>query len=194
MLVTNNEVAEERARQLGKQGHRPGDAEWERHGIFEAATRPRCEAAITGKRPDGTDVPGKYLDGRPYAEGFAENVEFYRVDYLHPDDVELGRAFQAIHPLLWLMAGGRGKRSDELTPDVPFAVVAEGGYAVLFDDRALREFIAALNEVKGVTHLFLVTNSEDAYAEMVEAVGAGYATRMLYRDYLRSFRIQAGVA
>jgi adenine-specific DNA-methyltransferase len=192
VLVTNNEVTEERARRLRKEGHRPGDAAWERHGIFEAATRPRCEAAITGKRPDGTDVAGKYLDGSLYAEGFKENVEFYRLDYLHPDEVELGRAFQAVHPLLWLMAGGRGNRPDELTPDQSFAVVAEGGYAVLFDDRALREFIAALNGVESVTHLFLVTNSEDAYAEMAEAVGAGYTTRMLYRDYLRSFRIQAG--
>jgi adenine-specific DNA-methyltransferase len=139
-------------------------------------------------------VPGKYLDGTPCAEGFQENVEFYRLDYLHPDEVELGRAFQAVHPLLWLMAGGRGDRPGELTPDQPFAVVAEGGYAVLFDERALRELIAALKQVEGVTHLFLVTDSEDAYAEMAEAVGAGYTTRMLYRDYLRSFRIQAGAA
>jgi adenine-specific DNA-methyltransferase len=142
-------------------------------------------------RPDGEPVEGAYLDGRAYSQGFEENCEFFRLDYLHPDDVELGHAFQAIHPLLWLMAGARRKRAADVTPDHPFAVVAEGAYAVLFDDRALREFIATLNEVDGITHLFLVTNSEDAYAEMAEAVGAGYTTHMLYRDYLRSFRIKA---
>jgi adenine-specific DNA-methyltransferase len=191
ILVTNNEVDEERARQLIQQGRRRGDPEYERHGIFEAVARPRVQAALTGLRPDGEPVEGAYLDGRAYSQGFEENCEFFRLDYLHPDDVELGHAFQAIHPLLWLMAGARRKRAADVTPDHPFAVVAEGAYAVLFDDRALREFIATLNEVDGITHLFLVTNSEDAYAEMAEAVGAGYTTHMLYRDYLRSFRIKA---
>ncbi len=191
VVVTNNEVEEEEARKLKAAGHHPGDPEFESHGIFEAVMRPRCEAAVTGVRPDGKPVEGKYLDGAPYAEGLEANVEFYELEYLHPDDVELGRAFQAIHPLLWLMAGARGSRRDDLSPGQSYAVLAEGGYGVLFDERSLREFIAELNETGGIEHLFLVTDSEDAYAEMVQALGSGYATHMLYRDYLRSFRIKA---
>ncbi len=191
VAVTNNEVEERVAQRLRKEGVQPGDPEWEQHGIFELACRPRVEAAITGERPDGEPVPGRYLDGRQMSEGFDANCEFYELTYLHPDDVELGRAFQAIHPLLWLMAGAQGERPEELTPDDPYAVVADGGYAVLFDERALREFIVDLNQHDDVEHLFLVTDSEDAYAEMAHAVGPGYMTHMLYRDYLRSFRIKA---
>jgi adenine-specific DNA-methyltransferase len=191
VVVTDNEVEERVAGQLTKQSVVLGSPEWEQHGIFELACRPRVEAAITGKRPDGQPIPGKYLDGRPLADGFEANCEFYELEYLHPDHVELGRAFQAVHPLLWLMAGACGKRADDLTPDVPFAVLPEGGYAVLFDEAAQRDFIAGLNQAEGIRHVFLVTDSEDAYAEMAEGVGPGYVTHMLYRDYLRSFRIHA---
>jgi hypothetical protein len=31
--------------------------------------------------------------------------------------------------------------------------------------------------------VFLVTDSEEAFAEMVEAIGASWPTSMLYRDY-----------
>ena len=190
ILVTNNEVAEKRANELTKAGHHPGDPEYERHGIFEAVTRPRVEAAITGTRPDGKPVEGSYLDGRPFEQGFEENCEFFRLDYLNPDEVELGQAFAAIHPLLWLIAGARAPRTD-VEPSNDWAIVPDAGYAVLFEALALRDFIGELNEHDGIDHLFLVTDSEDAYAEMAEAVGPGYTTHMLYRDYLRSFRIQA---
>jgi hypothetical protein len=40
-----------------------------------------------------------------------------------------------------------------------------------------------------VTHVWLVTDSEEAYAEMRSALPARLAVSMLYRDYLRNFRI-----
>ena len=45
------------------------------------------------------------------SEGFEENVEFYRLDYLDVDEVSLGRQFQAIFPLLWMTTGGGSARS-----------------------------------------------------------------------------------
>lgn len=195
VLVTNNEVDEKTSRKLAKAGYRSGDPEFERHGIFEATTRPRIETALTGLRPDGTPVPDgrkyRYLDGRPWTLGFDENCEFYELAYLDADDVELGRAFKAIHPLLWLMAGARGQRRDDLAPGSSYAVIADGGYAVLFEERAIRDLVAELRLTDGIQHVFLVTDSEDAYAEMAEVLGPDYTTHMLYRDYLRSFRIRA---
>ncbi len=191
ILVTNNEVDEKCAKKMAGEGHHPGDSEFEACGIFEAVTRPRTEAAISGQRPDGKPIEGSYLDERLYSQGFEENCEFFRLDYLNPDDVELGHAFAAIHPLLWLTAGAKTKRTD-IDPAKKWSIVADAGYAVLFEAVAIRRFIAALNKKPGgIEHLFLVTDSEDAYAEMVEAVGPGYTTHMLYRDYLRSFRIDA---
>lgn len=110
VLVTNNEVDPNVAASLRAEGHFRGDPQFEAHGIFEKVARPRCEAVVTGKRSDGTGVPGKHLGGRPHAQGFDENVEFYRLDYLDPNDVNLGRQFEAVLPLLWLAAGGKGSR------------------------------------------------------------------------------------
>src|SRR5207302_6713963 len=112
VLVTNNEVEERVAESLRRGGVQPGSDDWEQHGIFEFACRPRVEAAITGQRPDGQPVQGRYLGGRAISDGFEANCEFYSLDYLHPDEVELGRAFQGVHPLLWLMSGARGNRPD----------------------------------------------------------------------------------
>lgn len=106
ILVTNNEVEEKVASQLAKQGIGPGSDDWERHGIFHLACRPRCNAAITGTRPDGKPVPGNYLDGRKHSDGFAESCEFFQIDFLDPDEIELGRRFDELHPLLSLIAGG----------------------------------------------------------------------------------------
>ena len=53
------------------------------------------EAAITSRRPDGKPVEGQYdstyLEDHEYADGFEENVSFFRMEYLEPDLVELGR-------------------------------------------------------------------------------------------------------
>ena len=188
IVVTNNEVDEPRAKRLLAQGHFPGDAEYERHGIFQAVARPRAEAAITGKRPDGKPVVGKYLDGRAFSQGFEENCEFFRLDYLDPDQIELGHKFDALHPLFWLRAGARSKRPARLQARPGFAVVEACGYAVLFDEAAVPDLIVALNAAPHVRHVFLRTDSEDAYAEMCELLGRGITTERLYGDYLDEFR------
>ncbi|MEP7224770.1 MAG: site-specific DNA-methyltransferase, partial [Actinomycetota bacterium] len=194
VLVTNNEVARKQAEKLKKQGHCRMDPEFEKHGIFEVATRPRIEAAVAGKRPDGSAVPTtksyRYVDGRRFADGFEENVEFFRLDYLDGDRVDLGLEFEAIHPMLWLAAGGTGTRP-KVKRGEKFLVAGECGYAVLFDDLAFREFEEALAEHPDITHLFLITDSEEAYAEMRERLGPGRQTMLFYRDYLRHFRRRA---
>ena len=39
------------------------------------------------------------------------------------------------------------------------------------------------------THLFLITDSEDQFAEMRSALGRKYTCVQLYRSYLENFRI-----
>jgi len=195
ILVTNNELDPKVERAMRTEGFGPGREEYERQGIFFHVTMPRCLAAITGHRPDGTPVPGRYRDRvtrkdtqHAFADGFEENVEFFRLDYLDKDDVELGRAFEAINPCLWLMSGGLGSR--RLDPgNRGWAVAEGGGYVVLFDETRLRAFKRDVSSARGVQRVFLVTDSEEAYAEMVDALGGQWPTSMLYRDYLRNFQI-----
>lgn len=192
ILVTNNEVDGKTTRSLNRKGLHRGDPEFEAHGIFESATWPRCKTAITGIRPDGSAVPDgkkyRYLDGRTFAQGYDENVEFFRLDYLDPERVEIGANFHAIHPALWLAAGARGPR---VAPDVekPFFIAYGGCYAVLFDITALNEFEEALAARSDISHLFIITDSTEAYAEARDRIGHGRSTTMLYRDYLQNFRV-----
>lgn len=58
--VTNNEVAATEQAALRKRGLRPGDAEWEKWGICDHITKPRVQAAITGRTPDGKSIKRDY--------------------------------------------------------------------------------------------------------------------------------------
>jgi adenine-specific DNA-methyltransferase len=192
VLVTNNEVAEKTAKRLNKTGLYPGDPEFDRHGIFEAVTRPRINTALTGTRPDGMPVPNgkgyRYLDGRPWAEGFDENCVFLRMDYLEPDDVELGQQFAAVVPILWLASGGIGPQPDPVPTD-GYLIPASSSFAVLLRESAIRRFTAALEERPDVTHVWIVTDSERAFADLRAALPGERIVGMLYRDYLRTFAI-----
>jgi phage protein D len=57
-----------------EQGLRPGDSDWERWGICEHITKPRIDAAITGKTPGGEPIKGDYqfTDPFPMACGFED--------------------------------------------------------------------------------------------------------------------------
>ena len=108
---------------------------------------------------------GEYLDGRRYAEGFPENVEFFRLDYLDPAEIEFGLRFAEIHPLLWLRAGGIGER-EALDPTKPLGFPA--GITVcrpLRPGRAAR-LLAALHERPTSRHVFVVADSAEAFAQV----------------------------
>lgn len=99
ILVTNNEVhPKSRVAQLHREGHFLGDEEYERCGVFEAVTRPRIEAVLTGKRRDGKDVAGKGSNGRPRAEGLDESVEFLRLDCVELEGLDDSLLAEGIDP------------------------------------------------------------------------------------------------
>ena len=187
ILVTNNEVSENTAHRLNKVGLFQGDDEFELRGIFEQVTRPRCFAVTTGFRPDGEQITGKHADGRKFALGFPENIEFFRLDYLDPDDVDLGIQTNAILPALWLAAGAIGPR-ETIVQGVDFSMPVGSTYAVLFKEARFRPFKQALGTRPDITHVWFVTDSDEAYAEMRSALPSHLKTFMLYRDYLRYFR------
>lgn len=187
VLVTNNEVSESTATALSQAGHYRGDPAFEARGIFEQVTRPRCEAAITGLRPDGTPIPGSHIGGRPFSQGFSENAEFFRLSYVDPDEVDLGHKFDAILPCLWLTAGGVGAREGR-SEGQDFVIPAGSNYGVLFRESRFRQFLSALHGYPGVTHVWLATDSDEAFAEMRSALPRHIAALMLYGDYLRKFR------
>lgn len=194
VVVTNNELGEANERRLHERGHYRGDRAFESHGIFESVTRPRIEAVTSGVRSDGRAVEGYHVwqDRRPYAEGFEENVEFFRIDYHDPDQIDLGRQFDAILPALWLTAGGAGPREPGVDNE-RYSIPKGGCYGVLFDEGRFKEFLSELSkDLEDITYVFFVTDSDEAYAEMRSQLPAGVSSSMLYRDYLRNFQIGLG--
>lgn len=193
ILVTNNEVGADEQKALRGDGLLPGDADWEARGIFEFITKPRLEAAVTGSRQDGTPVPGEYkfTDPFPMADGFEENVEFFRLTYEDRDRVELGASFEAIAPLLWLRAGAQGPRVNQVDPN-GWALPKGGRYGVLFVADVWRQFIEALADRDDVTHAFIVTDSDAVFQQVVAELPAGVEPVRLYGGYLTSFAINTG--
>lgn len=189
ILVTNNEVEEATARSLVTQGIYPGDPEFEKHGIFEKVTAPRVRSVIEGKRPDGEEVDGEHTwaGRRPYKEGFSENAALFQLSYLDADDVDLGLEFDALIPLMWLASGATGEMpSPPETRDI--WVPDEARFAVLFDEGRARELLHILEKRPDVTHVYFVTDSPEAFVEMRSMFG-NHSCTMLYRDYLRTFKV-----
>jgi len=191
IMVTNNDVSEQKSKELRNEGFRKGDPSYEINGIFENVTKPRCEAVVTGKRPDGSPVPGTYIGGRAMSKGFHENIVFYQLAYLDPDLVDLGTQFGAVEPMLWLMAGGYRIGQSANQPNTQYAFPEGARYGVLFKESAFSYFLTELRDKEDVTYVFLVTDSEESYAEMTSSLPKGVGSRMLYREYLRSFKIEA---
>lgn len=194
ILVTNNEVSEGEAAALRSAGLRDGDAGWEERGIFEQITRPRVTAAVSGSTPDGEPVRGdyKFVDSFPISEGFEENIEFLRLTYLDPVEVELDRSFAAIAPLLWMSAGGIGPMISECLDGTgqrkPYAFTER--YGVLFDPDNWRAFVDRLPS--SASTVFIVTGSSSTFAGVVEALPERVEAVRLYENYLTTFAINRG--
>ena len=138
-------------------------------------------------RDDGTALVGEYLNGRPMAEGFEENLEYFRLDFLDPAEVARGDAFQAIVPILWMMAGCNGKREDSKGSQAWF-IPKQSPFAVLIKEKEYRAFRKELAERKDIEWVFLVTDSEENFGLMRRALGRKYQCVQLYKSYLENFR------
>lgn len=189
--VTNNEVTADEQKSLREQGLRPGDPEWEKHGICDYITKPRVKATITGTTPAGEPVKGdyKFTDEFPIAEGFEENAEFFTLTYETPVSVNHNRAFARIAPLLWLRAGSRGRRIDHL-PEAGWEVVEAYGLLVNVDYST--PFIEAIGQTQGVGVAFIVTDDDRRFQSITRQLPAGVEPVRLYESYLTNFSFANG--
>ncbi len=301
ILVTNNEVSAEEAKNLQEQGLMPGDAEYEKHGICQSVTYPRSKYTILGKRDDGTLLDGDYLTGRtiskdkrrtfkqigfidivqltsttrkkelaglldgipqskitkdtayfvdetykasvlfddacadayldalddithietfylvttnnalfkrlkdsindmlgllqvsedekrPLSAGFEANLAYFKLDFLDADEVQLGRKFAALLPILWLIAGAKGA-CPQVADSLSFFLPEHCPFAVLLDEHCFLSFKQALQARPDITHVFLVTNSEEGFFAMRDELDSGLQVVQLYKNYLDQFKI-----
>ena len=172
-------------------GLRPGDEEWERLGICDYITKPRVQAAITGKTPDDEYIKGdyKFTDEFPMADGFEENAEFFTLTYEAPILIGHNLAFERIAPLLWMRAGSRGPRIDKL-PAQGWAVVET--YGLLVEPDAATVFIKAVQHTPGLRIAYIVTDDDRRFQALARRLPDGVEPVRLYESYLTNFSFTNG--
>lgn len=192
IMVTNNEVSDDESKALTKQGYHPGDTEWEKLGIAQYVTWPRTVCSIEGHDMNGSPLKGNYLGSDiPMADGFKANAAFFKLGFLDKTSVALGKQFKELLPILWMKAGAVGK-CPELTEDaiLPMLILPKNKFAVLMDEKDYLDFLAALDEHPEIETVFIVTDSEAGYRDMIAGLD-DKTTYQLYRDYLDNFRINS---
>ena len=189
--VTNNEVAADEQKALREQGVRPGDAEWEKHGICDYITKPRVAAAITGKTPSGEPIKGdyKFTDEFPMAEGFEANAEFFTLTYEARNAVNHNLAFARIAPLLWLRAGSQGKRIDKL-PVNGWGLADT--YGLLTEVDQATQFIRAVEKAPGLRMAYIVTDDDRRFQAIAKRLPNKVEPVRLYESYLTNFSFANG--
>lgn len=190
IMVTNNEVSEDEAKSLKKQGYQPGDEEWEHYGIARYVNWPRTVCSIKGKDINGHPLKGSYLGCNiPMDKGFLTNAIFFKLGFLDKNEVAIGRQFKNMLPVLWMKAGAKGpcpNLTDEHIP--PYMILPANHMAILTKDTAYIDFKAELEKVDGIDTVYLITDSDSDYRAMIRDLGIE-TSYQIYRDYLDNFRI-----
>ncbi len=186
ILVTNNEVSEEESKKLRNKGLKPNDPEWEALGIAHYVTWARTKCTILGKDINGNPLKGDYIGTDiPMSEGFRSNVNFFKLGFLDKISVALGRNFKELLPVLWMKAGAKGD-CPNITGEPDYIILPDNHFAVLINDYAFADFSKELNKASGIDVVFINTDSEDGYREMISKLNIDI-TYQLYRDYIDNF-------
>jgi adenine-specific DNA-methyltransferase len=143
------------------------------------------------------DLTVKEEEMFPMSKGFAANLAYFKLDFLDKDRVELGAAFREILPLFWLKAGAIGPMPELPAGPLPsWFAPKDSNFAVLLIESRMRGFISAIKHRTSMSHIFIVTNADEAFRAMAGEVGvmmsgANPNVKLvhLYRDYLMNFII-----
>lgn len=125
---------------------------------------------------------------RPLTEGFPANLEYFKLDFLDPAEIQMGRQFAAILPVLWMMAGSRGSLPDAPDAHAPWLIPTDCPFAVLIQEQRFKEFHRHIEKRRDLTHVFIVTNSSSTYHNLKEELEIPHVVQ-LYKDYLQNFKI-----
>ena len=175
------------------QGYQPGDEEWEKLGIARYVNWPRTVCSIEGHDINGNPLSGNYFGSDiPMSDGFKANAAFFKLSFLDKTSVALGKQFAELLPVLWMKGRAIGKcpvlNTEELPP---MLLLPENKMAVLIDETFYSEFDNEIRKYSEIQTIFIVTDSETAYREMIRNYD-GKDCYQLYRDYLDNFRINTG--
>jgi adenine-specific DNA-methyltransferase len=165
--VTNNEVSAEEQKKLREQNLRPGDPEWENLGICDFITKPRVEAAITGKTPDGGPIEGEYEVGKAVEK--EKPRSFKQIGFTEAN------AFDSVTKKKQLVALIDRLPQTLVTGSCPFIVSEEHSSSILFDAQRGEAWLEALEGQEHITDFYIVTPVKRTFdvlkSQVVERLG-----------------------
>ena len=129
VCVTNNEVSVKEQTAFVKCGLRPGDEEWESHGIARYVTWPRTKCSI-----EGVDVNGKPLKGEYGCMN--DSYEPYDADVLNPDTGKKvrGKAYKKIKKQMYPEMDGMRMSDGFKTNAIFFDLTYESAWPIRLDN------------------------------------------------------------
>jgi adenine-specific DNA-methyltransferase len=210
LLVTNNEVSDKEASWLNSHGFYPGSTEWESRGICRSVTWPRTKNSVRGKYSEESLIDGEYFTNLTVTKEI--NRSFYNISFIsEPSEMKTDRKKQ----LVTLITGvGTSIRKNVLRlPDPPkkiknivsksilplslvksdskFIVSEKHTISILFDPKAVDEWLVALEEQEHITDFYIVTNETNTFneikAKVTELLGTLSVTEPLKRPMSEGF-------
>jgi adenine-specific DNA-methyltransferase len=166
ILVTNNEVSEEEARQLKQQDFNPGDDTWEQQGICRAVTWPRSKYTILGRRDNGSALSGDYLTGRSVTKEKART--FRQLAFIDPEALQTAVRKREIASLIETVP------MSHIKADTPFFVSDDARHtaALLFDESQADAFLEALDGLDHLSHFYIVTRNNKLFRQLKTEIEA----------------------
>ena len=185
ILVTNNEVSEAEAKELGASGYQPGDSEWESRGICRSVTWPRTKYSVLGKRADGTVLDGEYNTSLTITREI--NRSFFHLGFVENPETLSPSAKKQIVALI-----GKDKLPQSLVKsDSRFIVSEKHTASVLFDPDAVDDWMTALEDQEHVTEFYIVVKDAKSFnatkQKINDLLGAITLTEPLKRPMSEGF-------
>ena len=173
ILVTNNEVSDAETSVLKAKGLCPGDAEWESQGICRSITWPRNKYTILGVHSDGTNLDGEYITSTKNENEHKRSIK--KIDFVDCSTLNTVTKKKQLIALL-----GKEKLAQSLVQKESKYIVSDKyPVSILFDDRAVDEWIEQLEGQDHIREIYILTQSDRFFRDTkvrVEGVLGPYSS------------------
>ena len=127
----------------------------------------------------------KFIDEFPLSEGFEENAEFFTLTYETPIAVNYNLAFKHIAPLLWMRAGSKGRRIEEISKS---GWEITENYGILIDLDRSTAFCDAIDLKDKIKLVYIVTDDDRRFQSIAKRLPHFVDPIRLYESYLKNFQ------
>lgn len=118
------------------------------------------------------------------SDGFKANAIFCELTYESAWNIRLDQAFDAIAPILWMLAGCKG----EIIRKIGKSFLTTNYYGVLFDYGQASKFCQKVKSTPTIKTVFVVTDDQRRYSNMCKRL-PGIEVHRLYESFLKTFEI-----